>query len=499
VATDNPARLFHSRRIGRRPNRFGTDDDTDIIDRPDGTTIISALNLSGKTAKGTSFGIIEAVTGEEFALAERTTTDPVSGQESTERLQHKLESTTNWFVGRVQQDVVKNSTMGAFVSAVNGKGFDPAYVGNVDGELNLRQQTLRIFARSTGSITYDDDGVEQRGHEEALLSSKSGGSIGGQVYVDSRSREFDVNDLGFMNRNDRIQLDGWVWGKIRNPYKLARRSQANINVWRHWNQDKVLLREGWNFNTWHNLHNYWGIGFWAERNSQTFDDLATRGGPTILTPPSWNYFFNLETDERKALELGFHPNWDFSDYGASLRQSYGISLRYQPLPRLKLELRPRYRRNVRNAQWIENVDDDDDGTDDHFVFGELKRQDWDVRTRMTYSFSPDINVQFWMQQFVTTGDYGRIKELARPNSFEFTPYNGLDENPDFSRRSLRSNLVFRWEYRPGSAFFVVWQQSRNEDFDDDDPDFQPTSGMFDAFGDEGDNIFLVKLSYWLGG
>jgi hypothetical protein len=133
------------------------------------------------------------------------------------------------------------------------------------------------------------------------------------------------------------------------------------------------------------------------------------------------------------------------------------------------------------------------------MLGQLKRQNWDLRTRMTYSFSPDINVKFWMQQFVTTGDYGRFKELARPDLFEFTPYNGLDENPDFSRRSLRSNLLFRWEYRPVGAFFLVWQQSRNEDFDDDDPDFQQTSGKFNAFGDEGDKIFLVKLSYWLGG
>ena len=62
VATDNPARLFHSRRIGRRPGRFNAPDDTEIVDRPDGTTILGALNLSGKTSGGTSFSIINAVT-----------------------------------------------------------------------------------------------------------------------------------------------------------------------------------------------------------------------------------------------------------------------------------------------------------------------------------------------------------------------------------------------------------------------------------------------------
>jgi hypothetical protein len=499
VAIDNPARLFHSRRIGRRPTRFGKPDGTDYIDRPDGTTIIGALNLSGKTSSGTSFGIINAVTDEEFALVERTSTDPDTGVESTERFRHKLEPVTNWLVGRIKQDVLENSHVGAFGSTVNGSGFDPAYVGSVDGELNLRKNTIRIFSRITGSRTFDNDGLEQKGHEAALLLKKNGGLVGGEVYVDTRSRDFDTNDLGFMERNDRIQLGAWTWMRIRNPSKLTRRSDFNLNIWRHWNQDKLKIHEGINFNNWHTFHNYMNAGFGLHRVNEVYNDLLTRGGPPVLRPPLWDLFINFGTDDRKTVELDLFPSFSWSDNGASSSQHYGGRIRYRPVPRFTLELNPRYRRNTRFAQWIENVDDDDDGTDDHFVFGELKRQDWDLRTRLTYSFTPDMNIQFWMQQFVTTGDYGTIKELARPNSFEFTPYDGLDENPDFNRRSLRSNLVFRWEYRPGSTFFVVWQQSRSEDFDDDDPMFKPVSGMFDAFGDEGDNIFLVKFSYWMGG
>jgi hypothetical protein len=31
---------------------------------------------------------------------------------------------------------------------------------------------------------------------------------------------------------------------------------------------------------------------------------------------------------------------------------------------------------------------------------------------------------------------------------------------DFDLRSLRGSAVLRWEYRPGSALFLVWQQER---------------------------------------
>ena len=100
---------------------------------------------------------------------------------------------------------------------------------------------------------------------------------------------------------------------------------------------------------------------------------------------------------------------------------------------------------------------------------------------------------------MTAGNYRELKELARPRSYTFNPFTGtLDDDPDFSRRSLKSNMVFRWEYRPGSTLFLVWSQSRSQKFDVIDPSFDPWSGMWNAFGDEGNNIFLVKMNYWLG-
>ncbi len=68
-------------------------------------------------------------------------------------------------------------------------------------------------------------------------------------------------------------------------------------------------------------------------------------------------------------------------------------------------------------------------------------------------------------------------------------------NPDFNMRSLRGNAVFRWEYRPGSTLFFVWTQSRSS---------ADATGEFD-FGRDSraptatrpDNIFLVKMNWWL--
>ena len=100
---------------------------------------------------------------------------------------------------------------------------------------------------------------------------------------------------------------------------------------------------------------------------------------------------------------------------------------------------------------------------------------------------------------MTTGDYGLIKELDGENSYTFVPFDGLEENPDFESRAMRSSLVLRWEYRAGSTLSLVWQQSRSRDFDDADaPEFNPLSGIGKSFVDDGESIFLLKFNRWFG-
>ncbi len=66
---------------------------------------------------------------------------------------------------------------------------------------------------------------------------------------------------------------------------------------------------------------------------------------------------------------------------------------------------------------------------------------------------------------------------------------------DFNLRSLRSTAVLRWEYRPGSTIFVVWQHQQVDraslgDFD--------VSRDFNAlFGAPSDDVIIIKANVWL--
>jgi hypothetical protein len=145
------------------------------------------------------------------------------------------------------------------------------------------------------------------------------------------------------------------------------------------------------------------------------------------------------------------------------------------------------------AQWITNTDVNGDGVTDN-VYGTLRRNVLDVTTRATYAISRDMTLQVFLQPFVAVGAYTDIRRLAQPMSFDFDPAT-LSYNPDFNNKSLRGNVVLRWEYIRGSTLYAVRNMSAS---DSSRPGaFSPLRDIGDAFGADGPSVLMVKVSYWL--
>ena len=105
--------------------------------------------------------------------------------------------------------------------------------------------------------------------------------------------------------------------------------------------------------------------------------------------------------------------------------------------------------------------------------------------------------------FVSKGTYSDVREVAdaRASDYDarYKPYAGpavADDPGGFNFQQFRSNVVFRWEYRPGSTLFLVWSQGRENSADvAGRRSFGGNLG--DLFGRRADDTFLVKVSYWL--
>lgn len=493
---------FYSRRIGKRPGHFDTPSSTKTIDLPDATTILGAAKLTGKTATKTSIGILSAVTAPEYATIEETVTEPATGLERTERKEHLIEPLTNYFVGRVVQDVLKGSSrVGFLTTAANRKDAESAYVGAMDWDLKFGKNAHQC----TGTIGASRAGSEGKiGWLADFAYNKTSGWFRSNAGVSITSPGFNPNDLGYIGRVNKLSPRLRMKFKKEQPWGPFRRLSLDMNGGIAWNfrhewagqtERWVNLSKSMGLGFDYQLKNFWGGEVGVHHHFEGLDDLDTRGGALIVTPAATQVAGWIEGDSR----LKIIPDFSFSlwaDVEGSIGRGFRLALRIKPVSSVEFRIAPGYSWAFNKAQWVKNVDDDGDGRNDHFVYGELKSHTLNFTTRVNVIFTPDLSLQFYMRPFIAVGDYENFKELARPSSYEFTPYTNLDENPDFSYRSLRSNLVLRWEYRPGSTLFAVWSQSRSESFDD--PSFHPWDSLKESFSDEGQNIFLIKLNYWLG-
>jgi hypothetical protein len=175
-------------------------------------------------------------------------------------------------------------------------------------------------------------------------------------------------------------------------------------------------------------------------------------------------------------------------------RNYNLNLNLQPKPQVQMTISTGITDGHDAAQWVKNVDVTGDGVDDN-VYGELDRNVVSVTARGTYAFTRDMTLEVYLQPFVAVGDYSNIRRLARAKSYDFAAAV-LDEDPDFSTKSLRGNVVFRWEYRRGSTLYLVYNVSNS---DATRPgNFAAFRDLRTGFGAAGSQVLMVKFNYWLG-
>jgi hypothetical protein len=58
------------------------------------------------------------------------------------------------------------------------------------------------------------------------------------------------------------------------------------------------------------------------------------------------------------------------------------------------------------------------------------------------------------------------------------------------------NAVFRWEIKPGSTLYAVWTRQQEDNRDPGHFVLGRDTGRL--FTSPGDDVFLVKMAYWIG-
>ena len=505
--------LFYSRRIGRAPRGSPEIAEGGHIDVPVQTTILGAAKLTGRIG-GFSVGALHAVTADEEARI----------LEGAAHRRETVEPLSAYSVVRARREFANQSSLGFIMTAAN-RNLDEftrmlpgqAYTGGLDWDWRLgpkyavqgffagshvrgdapaiaalQESNVHSYQRpDAGHLDYDPLRTSLGGTAGLISFSKIAGErVRFNTNVGMKTPGFDVNDVGFLRRADTRNMSNWLQWRNDRPSKYLRSFRFNLNQWAGWNFAGDRLYSGYNVNAHATFMNQWSVGSGANLNLQPFDDRATRGGPGAYGNASRSLWAYLNTDSRKPVgfDTFFFVGRDNSGSGS---WEIGPTVTLRPSSFLSVSTGMTVFGNDEESQWIGN-------DEDRYVFGHLDQRTVAMTARLNYTVTPTLSIQLYAQPFVSAGDYAGFKQLAdgrsRDYGARYSPYEYAD-NPDFNYRSFRTTNVLRWEYRPGSTLFVVWQQGREDVLEYGQFRFgRDFGGIFDV---PARNVFLVKWAYWL--
>lgn len=544
--------VFYSRRIGRQPqggvSQAGIN--ANYVDRPDQTTIASAVKLSGKTQNGLSVGVLNAFTTRESA-------DYQSGSGQFGSL--ALEPPTNYFVGRLKKDLNGGkTTVGTYASAVNRFSsteylsdllHESAYIAGVDFEQSWKDRewilsgafssssvqgssermqytqmsSARYFNRPDADyLSVDPDRTSLQGYAGIVSFGRfAGDHWRGSVSYSVVSPGYEVNDIGFGKRSDYQGAAYYLRYQENSPKGIFRSYNIAVNKYHLWNYGGDQIENGYNLMGSAQFKNLWRFNLNSGYNPQTLDDRLLRGGPLALKPSRYYVSAVVSTNKTQNLSFDFgHLRGE--DREGGYQRDLFVNMTYRPTSYIQIEVKPNYNVQRNTRQYVQAIGDPAaiSTYGKRYVFADLDQTTLSAGIRLDWTFSPNMSLQTYLRPFITSGDFQNYKEFSRPEELEFTVYgqdgstidvegNLYTVDPDgagpassftfgerdFNFRSVQTNAVFRWEYRPGSSLYLVWQQDRSAVINNGDLRFQrDINGLFDA---KPTNVFLVKFSYWL--
>ncbi len=537
------ASLFYSRRIGHAPSYHPTLKEQEYLQSPDKSTILSAAKFSGKTASGLSVGVLQSFTANEMA-----TVNSPSGNSKI-----NVEPFTSYAVTRIQQDFNQSNTfLGGIFTATNRAVNNPelsflnrgAFTGGLDlkhfwkekeffveakvigsdlqGDAraisNLQLSSARYFQRpDAGHFNFDSTLTSLAGSGGLIKIGK--GSKGLWRYSTElgwRSPGLDLNDIGYLQTADLIRQKNMLSYFINQPISIFRTYSIGAEQTNNWDFNGQYLCSEVALNFSADFKNKWGIVNKISYRNQSLDYHLLRGGYAMLVPDNWTETFLIRTDQSKKINAHLSASTASSGENSYHFNEIAAGISVRPVNNLLLSLNANYADKEDQLQYIGTVKY---LSDKRYLLGQINQQTVGLTFRIDYNITPEISFQYYGSPFATVGKYSNFKVItnavdkAYTNRFNVlqnlvlkngTTYEADENNdhsmdysfgkPDFNFNQVRSNLVFRWEYKPGSQLFVVWSNERTYWLN---PGDEPLGRAADRLAQAApNNIFLIKFNYW---
>lgn len=511
--------LFYSRRIG-------TGDEN--------SRIRYAAKLTGKTLGGLSIAALAASTD-------------ITETGQAHNVFKQGEQLSRYFVGRFGKEFAGgrhrfNVMQSAVLNTASRDTYgDPAsreaYTTGLDFDLNSKNREYNIQGSFVGSIIDPErsaadstvTGAPSYGTGGSLDFRRRGGKLQGGINGRWEGASLDINDIGYLQAPDEISSGAW----LHYPYnpegksKRINRGELNFDASKSWiyagrtGHNTATGAPAWSYGPAHSQYSSAEVSGWTQfrnyreawggfvYNGWGTHRYETRGGPLIREPLTYGGWIGASSDKRKDLNGTLEGSY-FRDVANNASTHVTATARWNQSSAMNHRVSLGFEDRLDDTQYLETVDLSQrpggigiGGLS--YVFGDIHQQTLDFTLRSNLLFSRNQSLEVYVQPFLTIGDYRRVRELVTPDSYDLDAYlePGYDGHDfDFSYTSVNLNIVYRWEYRPGSTVYLVWTQSRatydRRDFHgSNSADFHNDLKSGQMFGNEPENTILAKVTYWI--
>lgn len=495
-------RLFYSRRIGKKPAGYDTvsiSSNQTYSDMPELTTILAAGKLTGRTQSGLTLGVLSAVTNEENATVKN-----LDGSTNPATL---VEPRAGYNALRLKQDVFDNSWVGLMATSSAKEYNSPALSGGVDWNLRFDDNTYAVDGYLAGSqAVFNPLLYPESGRVTGDAGRIGIGKLQGEHWLmfslyDFTSKNFWIDDLGFYSQpREHGGFTQVSYKEDRANTAIVQRYALTAETDYRWDWDGAKTVSQLEFEPQFQFTNFWTLTLDYLRLLPAYDD-ANRGIIGLYHRPGGDRLLaSLQTDARQSVVLALNAGYQNSTKGMSMLYSiFQFTLR----PSTWMEFSPSitlYRTRDEEA-WATSTNSpyyfyDSTLTHSwHNLFGDRDIDQYDLSLRGTITFTRSMSVQFFTQVLLAKANYTHYSVLVGADDLE--PYNFQPtptDDPDFNQKTINANVVFRWEYMPGSTIYLVWTQARIGDNDVYATSFR--DDFRDAFKLPMDNVLLAKITYW---
>jgi len=540
--------FFYSRRIGRAPQ--GKVSHVGFTNIPDRTTILGAAKVSGKTEGGWSLAALSAVTQREHGSVDSAGfryEDEIEPLSVYTVIRAKREfNNSRHSIGLLGTYVERDTRTDGLAALLNRRamtlGVDGWYsfdeqkewiltgwsgISRVEGRADriyaLQHSSQHYFQRPDAThVSADSSAMSLSGWATRLWLSKDRGNLRINGALGIVHPSFELNDIGYHSKSDIINSHLYVAYSWFEPDRVFRYKSIGAAVLQEFNFGG--LRTAHTYVALSNLMllSYWGGYIFLGYDGESYDDRLTRGGPLSRLLSSVYTSMYFYSDSRKNVSGNLSLFASKNESGA-WNVTSGLNLNLKPSKAVLVSVGPYLSRQLNMAQYVATINDP---TAQHtygnrYVFATLSQTTLAATVRLNVTFTPGLSLQLYAQPFIAVGDYDNLKELSQPGTYRFLTYGEggsrivrsgdlYEIDPDgptgraapflvtdrsFNIGSLKANVVLRWEFLPGSTLYGVWTNQKS--FADTRGKVQIEDDLSTLLRDRPDNVFSIKLSYWI--